>query len=264
MPNINQMTGIDMDTGLRVTPPQREGQPDIPSGRGGSVIHADGDLSECARLHEEEVITNDSYELKKLYDRDKGIEYVIDIGANVGAFSYYIKQLYPNAKVISCEPEPHCMKWVKVNTKNKGIYVEKAVVGDPTLKEVTFNVCHWAGNHHVDGKFDMAQWSRYGCRVDSQITVPAITLQEVIDQNKFTKVDLLKIDTEGSEGDILEGIKPWLKNVKYIIGEWHSQKDLERIKDILKDTHKCKFEPAPHFKDLAGEPANGGIYAELK
>ncbi len=234
------------------------------SGNGGNFIHATGDLSECARLHEEEVMTNDSYNLKDLYQKDKDIKYVVDIGANVGAFSYFIKELYPDAKVISCEPEPNCMKWVKENTGNKGIYVNKAIVGDPTLKEVSFNVCRWAGNHHVSGKFDMEVFSKWGSVVENQITVPAITLQQVVDDNKFPRIDLLKVDTEGSEGDILEGIKPWLKNIKYILGEWHSQKDLARIKEILKDTHDCIFEPAPHFTDLQGKPANGGIYAKLK
>src|SRR5579872_850355 len=258
MANININTGIDMDTGQRVPSAQPI------TGHGGNLIKAEGDLSECARLHEEEVITNDSYNLKELFRRDKGIEYIVDIGANVGAFSFYVHQLYPTAKIISCEPAADCMEWVKKNTNDELIYVNKAIVGDPNLKEVTFNVCKWAGNHHVDGKFNMTSWCRYGCKVEQQITVPAITLQQVIDENKFQRIDLLKIDTEGSEPDILEGIKPWLKNIKYILGEWHSQEDLVRIKEVLKDTHNCTFEPAPHFVDLQGRPANGDIHAILK
>ncbi len=256
---VNAMTGMWQKSGL---PAHQPAEPH--NGNGGNFIHATGDLSECARLHEQEVIENDSYNLKELYRKDKNIKYIVDIGANVGAFSYYIKQLYPTAKVIACEPSEDCMHWVKENTGNKLIYVTKAIVGDPKLKEVSFNVCKWAGNHHVEGKFDMESWKRYGCEVLEKVTVPAITLQKIVDDNKFPKIDLLKVDTEGSEPDILEGIKPWLKNIKYIIGEWHSQADLARIKEVLKDTHDCVFEPAPHFKEVNGEPANGGIYAELK
>ena len=109
-----------MDTGLRVTPPRKEEALPL-NGHGGLLIHADGELSECARLHEEEVITNDSYELKKLFEKDKGIHYIVDVGANVGAFSYYVTQLWKEAKVIACEPEPNCMKWVKKNTNNKKV-----------------------------------------------------------------------------------------------------------------------------------------------
>lgn len=240
-------------------------QPAVPhNGNGGNFIHATGDLSECARLHEQEVIENDSYNLKDLYKKDKDIKYVVDIGANVGAFSYYIKQLYPDAKVIACEPSFDCMYWVRENTFKKLIYINKAIVGDPNLKEVSFNVCKWAGNHHVEGKFDMESWKRYGCEVLEKVTVPAITLMKVIEENKFPKIDLLKVDTEGSEPDILEGIKPWLKNVKYILGEWHSQSDLKRIKEVLKDTHDCEFTDGEFFSELDGRPANGGIYAVLK
>lgn len=234
------------------------------NGNGGNFIHATGDLSECARLHEQEVIENDSYELKTLYKKANDIKFIVDIGANVGAFSYYVKQLYPDASVISCEPSPECMKWVKENTDNKLIYVEKAIVGDAKTKEVTFNVCKWAGNHHVKGKFDMESWKRYGCEVLEGITVPAITLSQVLTDNKFPRIDLLKVDTEGSEPDIIEEIKPYLKNVKYIIGEWHSQSDLARVKEALKDTHNCVFTDGEFFKEVDGRAANGGIYAELK
>lgn len=235
-------------------------------GHGGQFIHADGDLSECARLHEEEVMTNDSYELRKLHDRDKGIQYVVDVGANVGAFSYFIKELWPEAHVISCEPEPKCMEWVKKNTRmfKDVTYVNKAIVGDSNLKEVTFNVCKWAGNGHVEGTFDMNFWKRYGCQVEEKITVPAVTLMKVIEDNKFPRIDLLKVDTEGSESVILQGIKPWLKNVKYITGEYHSQVEKALITDILKDTHNIRFTDGIHFKEDSGLSANGDIFAELK
>lgn len=236
------------------------------NGNGGNVIHATGNLSECARLHEQEVITNDSYEIKKLFEIEKDVEYVVDIGANVGAFSYYIKQFYPQAHVISCEPVPECMYWVKENTAQleNMVYVNKAIVGGSSLKEVKFNICRWAGNHHVDGKFDMEVFSKWGSVIETQVTLPATTLQEVLRETQFPRIDLLKIDTEGSEGDILEGIKLDLHRIKYIIGEWHSQKDLVLIKEILQDTHDCVFQPAPYFTDLQGLPANGNIYAKLK
>jgi len=215
MTNININTGIDMDTGLRVTPPQFHPI----TGHGGNLIKAEGELSECARLHEEEVITNDSYHLKELYRKDQDIHYVVDIGANVGAFSFYIHQLYPKAKIISCAPEEKCMEYTKANTNNELVYVNKAIVGDPDLKEVKFNICRWAGNHHVDGKFDMETYSKCGTVIENQIVVPAITLQKVVDDNKFPRIDLLKIDTEGSEVDVLEGIRSWHNNVKYILRE---------------------------------------------
>lgn len=221
------------------------------------------ELQLTADAHEEEVINKDSYGIKALLERDKDIKYVVDIGANIGAFSVHIQRLSPEAKIITCEPEESMMHFIKENTDNKLIYVQAAVNGNPLIKEVKFNICKWQGNHHVDGVFNWDAYRPVGSELIKTITVPAITLMELIVDNNFPRVDLLKIDTEGSEPDILEGIKPWLKNIRHIVGEWHSQKDLALIKEILKDTHDCTFTEGA-FKEPSGLIANGGIVADLK
>lgn len=237
------------------------------------MLKANDELRLCADAHEEEVITKDSYGIKALIEKYPNIEYVVDIGGNIGAFSVLIQRVLPNAKVIVCEPEPMMMSFIKENTQNKLIYVGKAVVGDPTVSEVKFNICKWQGNHHVDGTFNIDAYYPVGSRILSTIVVPAITLAEVIKQNGFPRIDLLKIDTEGSEPAILESIKPWIKNIKYILGEWHSQKDLAIIKEVLKDTHDTTFvdgffkepeTPSNVTAGVVGLPANGNIISILK
>jgi FkbM family methyltransferase len=227
------------------------------------MLKHNDDLALCAQAHEEEVITKDCYNLKSFVGKD--IKYIVDIGANIGAFSVHAMTLFPEAKIISCEPEPTLMHYIKENTDNKLIYVEKAIVGDPNLKEVNFSVCKWQGNHHVEGKFDMETYSKVGSEILRTITVPAITLAQVIGDNHFPRIDLLKIDTEGSEPDILQSLysMKMLWNVRNIIGEWHSQKDLAIIKDVLKDTHDVVYTDGA-FKDGSGAVANGGFTATLK
>ncbi len=229
------------------------------------MLKANEELRVCADAHEDEVITKDSYSLRALLERDKGIEYIVDVGANIGAFSNFAQRLFPEAKIIACEPESMMMSFVKENTENKIIYVEKAIVGDPLQKEVQFNICKWQGNHHVDGVFNKEVYCKpeVGSEILRSITVPATDLMTVLKENNFPRIDLLKIDTEGAEPQILESMKPWLKNVRHIMIEWHSQKDLERIKEALKDTHSCTFVDG-FFKEENGTPANGNIVAELK
>jgi FkbM family methyltransferase len=228
------------------------------------MLKASDELRLCADAHEQEVIVKDSYRIKSLLERDPNIEYVVDIGANIGAFSTHIHRLIPNARIISCEPEPSMMAFIKQNTDNKLIYVEKAVIGDPTIKEVVFNICKWQGNHHVDGRFNWDAYAPVGSEKIKSITVGATTLQQIVDENKFPRIDLLKVDTEGSEPEILQGIKPWLKNIKHILGEWHSQKDLTAVKETLKDTHNVTIEDGFFVEPATGLKANGNFYAELK
>lgn len=199
--------------------------------------HYSPELEECARGHAEAVIENDEYKIAELFESDKNIEYIVDLGANVGAASYQFQRYFPNAKIISCEPDPEAMKYVKLNTGNKLIYVEEAIVGDDR-KEVTFNVCKWKGNSHVDGNFRWDLFEPMGSKLDHKITVKASTLKDLMDRYEFPRIDLLKIDTEGMEGQILTAFKPYMPLVKHFRGEWHGQADCEVMKSALKDTHE--------------------------
>lgn len=195
------------------------------------------DLEECARGHEIAVITDDEYHIKELFEADKDIKYIIDIGANIGAAAYQFQSFFPNAKILVCEPLPDGMKFCKINTENKLTYVEEAIIGDDR-KEVTFNVCDWAGNGHVDGNFRWDLFTPMGSKLNHKIQVKACTLKELIDKHDFPRIDLLKIDTEGMEGQILTNFKPYLNLVKHFRGEWHGDVDREVMKLALQDTHE--------------------------
>lgn len=219
------------------------------------MLKASKELRECADAHEEAVIVEDEYKIKELYQVDRDIEYIIDLGANVGTASFKFQTFYPKAKILVCEPEPECMKYAKINTGNKLTYVEKAIIGDDR-KEVPFNICKWGGNHHVDGHFRWDLYAPMGSKKIGQINVPACTLKDLVDEYDFPRIDLLKIDTEGMESEILMAYKPYLKNVKHIRGEWHGDKEKSLIREILQDTHDVLTE--------SRLDTNGGVFADLK
>ncbi len=204
-------------------------------------LHFSPELEECVFGHYEAVVENDEYKVAELADQDKEIEYIVDLGANVGMASYQFQKYFPEAKILVCEPESECMKYTKLNTDNKLIYIEEAIIGDDR-KEVTFNVCKWAGNGHVDGNFRWDLFEPMGSKLDHQITVPASTLKEIIDKHNFPRIDLLKIDTEGLEGQILQKFKPYMHLVKHFRGEWHGEAEIPLIRDALKDTHDYYFD----------------------
>jgi len=200
------------------------------------MLQASKVLELCATAHETAVITEDEYKIAELFDYDKNIQYIVDIGANLGAASVQFQKFYPEAKILVCEPEPELMKYAKINTDNKLIYVEEAIIGDDR-KEVTFNVCKWAGNGHVDGNFRWDLFSPMGSEKIGEIKVKASTLKDIMDIYKFPQIDILKSDTEGMEGQILIKFKPYLNLVKHFRGEWHGDVDREIMKEALKDTH---------------------------
>jgi len=194
------------------------------------------ELELCATAHYEAVILEDEYRIAELFDYDKQIFFIVDLGANLGAASVQFQKYFLEAKILVCEPEPELMKYAKLNTDNKLIYVEEAIIGDDR-KEVTFNVCKWQGNHHVDGNFRWDLFSPMGSEKIGEIKVKASTLKDIMDRYEFPQIDLLKSDTEGMEGQILTKFKPYLNLVKHFRGEWHGDKDREIMKEALKDTH---------------------------
>lgn len=204
-------------------------------------LHYSPELEECVTGHFKAVVEEDEYRIAELAETDKDIKYIVDLGANVGMASLQFQTYFPEAKILVCEPEPECMKYTKLNTDNKLIYVEEAIIGDDR-KEVTFNVCKWAGNGHVDGNFRWDLFEPMGSKLDHKITVPASTLKDIIDRYEFPQIDLLKIDTEGMEGQILQSFKPYMHLVKHFRGEWHGQDEISLIRDALKDTHEYYFD----------------------
>jgi FkbM family methyltransferase len=218
-------------------------------------LHYSPELQECAEGHYQAVVLDDEYKIEELADQDKDIKYIVDIGANLGTSSLHFQRYYPEAKILVCEPEPECMKYAKLNTDNKLIYVAEAIIGDDR-KEVNFNVCAWAGNGHVDGNFRWDLFEPMGSKLDHKITVPSSTLKEIMDRYEFPQIDLLKIDTEGMEGQILQKFKPYMHLVKHFRGEWHGDKEIPLIRDALKDTHDYYFDRKRW--------THGGVFATKK
>lgn len=206
-----------------------------------SKLYYSPELEECAKGHYTAVVEEDEYKVEKLFDDGENLEYIIDIGANLGTASMQFQRFFPNAKILVCEPEPELLKYAKLNTDNKLIYVEEAVIGDDR-KEVTFNVCKWAGNGHVDGNFRWDLFAPMGSEKDHEIKVKACTLKDLVDKYEFPRIDLLKIDTEGMEGQILQAFKPYMSMVKHFRGEWHGDKEIPLIRDALKGTHDYYFD----------------------
>lgn len=57
----------------------------------------------------------------------------------------------------------------------------------------------------------------------SSIDVSCVNLADYLREKRIDRVDLLKVDVEGSELDVIEGLGPLLENVGVIAGELHER-----------------------------------------
>ena len=132
---------------------------------------------------------------------------VIDVGAHVGYYSLLAaRQVGPAGKVSAIEPESTNFALLQRNIELNGytniVMLNKAAsnrVGSTTL----FLTALDNGRHST---------YRHASPERGSIAVDTTTLDAVIDAQGWAKVDLVKVDVEGAERDVLDGMDRLLQN----------------------------------------------------
>ncbi len=154
----------------------------------------------------------------------------LDIGANVGIFTLKMARLAGNeGKIFSFEPSPFPFKELKENIKRfraENVNINHfALVSDPKLKDIVFYIpvdeFGIARFGYGSLKQEFANfWIEDNCdKKDKFINcrVKTKTLDNFCEENNIHKIDFIKIDTEGSEMDVVKGgEKIILKNLPLI------------------------------------------------
>lgn len=160
---------------------------------------------------------------------------IIDIGANLGIVSIVLAKKNPGIKIYAFEPlrenYENLLKNIELNGIDKNIITveNKAVTKDGRNINMSININNRGGSSISDVISVNSSMSKENCGIES------ITLEEIVKKYKIDKIDLLKIDCEGSEYEILYNTKEdILKNIDYLVGEFHENKDLTDEYDIDK------------------------------
>jgi FkbM family methyltransferase len=141
---------------------------------------------------------------------------ILDIGANIGAFALRAHKQWPNARILCYEPMSPNLDQLRWNVSpHYGTIFPYAVCGTSGVREI------YIGDMFVTSGFVK------GPRQTSQkIAVQCMAAADL------PAADLVKIDTEGSEVEILQGLS--LSSTSIIMLEHHSKADAKLIKDMLR------------------------------
>ncbi len=154
---------------------------------------------------------------------------IVDIGANVGLFALYMKDLRQDCDVYCFEPAAQTVELLKRN-----------ITDDPRIHVFPYALSNGEGmadlHLHPDNGGENSLKSVEKSTPGHTIRVAVKDAAKEMRRIGLTYVDILKIDTEGSEVDILESLLPLLPYVGVLMLEYHSEKDRRRIDDRL-DTH---------------------------
>ena len=139
---------------------------------------------------------------------------VLDIGANIGAFSMLAAFYVKKGIIYSFEPEKKSFELLKENVKLnkvKNIKIINEAVSNKTGTSYFYLSDTNAGGH-----------SLYSSRADKKVTVPTVSFEEFIEKNKIEKIDFLKMDCEGCEYDVFYNCSDeTFKKIRHIAMECH-------------------------------------------
>ncbi len=134
---------------------------------------------------------------------------VLDIGANVGNYSNLIKQLNSEIIIYAFEPHPKTFKILQENAMKNKYNALNLGCGKSKSKLELYDYENQDGSSHASLHRGAINELRQ-CNSVSHL-VDVIDLDSFLSEQNIQKVNLLKIDVEGNEYIVLEGLKEALK-----------------------------------------------------
>jgi glycosyl transferase family 25 len=145
---------------------------------------------------------------------------IVDLGANIGLATLYFGARYPQASILSVEPDAENFDVLSRNTRSLQQRVH----------------CYQAAIWKHDGQINLRtedeanrSLGAWGVQVTAsprsgEKSVPCYRLATILDLVGFSAVDILKIDIEGAELELFsEGIDDCLDRIQMIIIETHDR-----------------------------------------
>ena len=168
---------------------------------------------------------------------------IIDVGANTGAFAELMlnESPYKFKRVLLFEPVPLYARWAA--------FKFSCLLEDPSVEVMEYALSDEKGIGKIAvnnknsnfGRNTMVEDWQKDCS-DSTINVPIVTFDEIRPAFQLDGIDLIKIDVEGYEVNVLNGMRETLKSLKPTIAvkitngsKHHDMNNLKIALNNLKD-----------------------------
>jgi FkbM family methyltransferase len=146
---------------------------------------------------------------------------IVDLGANIGLASRWLLERFPQARIVSVEPERGN---VGVLRHNLAPFAERASVIDACVGARARRVSLvTSGREDAHSMRDVA----HGADTD------VVTMSDVLSVLGSDRVDLLKCDIEGAESELFESSAAWISGVGVLAVECHGAFTAQRLLEAL-------------------------------
>lgn len=160
---------------------------------------------------------------------------ILDGGGNIGLSVLYFKRVYPDARIITFEPDQAVLPLLKENLARNRL-------SDVRVIEAALSARTGATTFHGDGKYGGSMASdptaSHG-EATSPYTVGCVRLRDHLAE----PIDFLKLNIEGAEWEVLADSEDRLTNVPEMVVEYHHLPGLPRtLHGILALLDRCGFD----------------------
>lgn len=152
------------------------------------------------------------FETSLILSRLKAGDVFVDVGANIGYFTIVAASLVgEQGQVYAFEPDPENYRLLQKNSAHNFIRPNiHAVRGGLSSRDCAGQLylsVDNLGDHQIYASDDARE------QLDITLYQGADYLRRQLDQDHFERIDLIKVDTQGSEFDVMLGLMPLLKEL---------------------------------------------------
>ena len=166
-------------------------------------------------------------------DKYKLIDYVVDVGANIGATALLFHRSWPSARVLAIEPVSANYDYLLHNIQHFPQITPAKMAAYDKRERIRVSMPTLAQRSDLHASFgNSGLFSIYGEDIDHSELVDADTLDNLVDGT----VDFLKLDVEGAELIVVAGAKRIIAEDRPIIMMEVRVANMEMAGTSLEDT----------------------------
>ncbi|MEK7436899.1 MAG: FkbM family methyltransferase [Pseudomonadota bacterium] len=171
----------------------------------------------------------------------RSVKTIVDVGANIGGSVLFWKSIYPEARIHCFEPIPSNVRVLERNCAAlPDVTCHNEALGDVS-GEITFIHSPAPGN---EGGWSVFQRGAGGN--EEKVTIPITRSGDRLHALGISQIDILKVDTEGAEKMIIEGLgQELLARTDYICGELHGERDFELLDFLEQNGFRIGVKKSP-------------------
>lgn len=185
---------------------------------------------------------------------------VLDVGANEGRYSEQLLSLAPRLRIHAFEPNPTTFARLRRRMEPHGVRCWNVALGASSCKAQLFDYADRDGSSHASLHSEV--FSRLHHSESHACEIEVRRLDEILEAEGITDVFLVKIDTEGTELQVLEGLGNLLSSgsvkIRYLQLEFNemdvvSRTFLEDVQNILPGYRVYRILPRGALLDITDE-----------